>query len=513
MTSKNSFYIILLLMMLAGCTSKRDDEVIEQPKQTTIEKFEALEIEEPEEPKASYVYNEYSIDVEIDPKFKTITGLQKINYTNNSNYSMDKIFISVPASDSGGNSVYDEESSEGKLTAGNTFIIKELTVNSEEHEINFEENILEIELEQPLLKQESLVISFSFEGVVANTNPRFGSSNEVLWVSNYFPKVCVFDEYGWHKLGRNTVSEPNISDVANYNVNIKTPSDYSVFGSNIQSVMEKESEAGQEVITTFKEGLIRDFSFAIYDNRYLNVYKKVFDDANTEINFYTFTPKTPENEKKVEELILDITDAMEYLNYFIGNYPYKSLNIYEIPMTHEVGFSNSQAIFLGTNTIFSSHIKRDIYKLVGRQWFGLVVSSDSVREAWISEGLIALLSELILYNEAKASKAVEGNIITMQKNILELNYPLLTTEVSFYKDKEEFTKVQVVRGKILFYSIREKLGVDDFSKFISDIYKNYAFKKINGVDIKKISEEINGSSLEEFFYGLEEDYVIGQEYK
>jgi hypothetical protein len=446
--------------------------------------------------------------LEAFPAERVINGTETVKYVNNELIPLDEIYMTVPA-----NVLYADPPRFYKddldalfLERDGKFEITKVLLEGKEISYDLNGEFLKIPLERPVLPSGRLEISVAFECVVPKARYRFGANEKAVWLSGFFPQVCVFDETGWRADGFYPVGEPYFSDVANFTVSLKTPPGYAAFGATIESFV----ETGTEVITTFEERLIRNFPLVIYDLDFLSVYTQEIG-SDTDIFYYSFSGDSPER----KEILSAAADAIEYYNFIVGTYPYKNFHIFEIEYYQDDGFAAAGSIFLNDplekwadESYYPKNPEKEkICRLIGKQWFGEIVAADPVKEPWVNDGLAGLMADYVLYNEARIDKKIQEEREELAKFIEDYEFPNLSADASVYKSREEFRNIHAVKSKIMFYALRRKLTYSNFINILKKYYETFAFKNVYGKDLIAECEKIYKENLDEFFNNWIEGYL------
>ena len=150
--------------------------------------------------------NKYIIDVVFDDESKRLMCNQEIEYVNNSNIELDKLYFHIypnafskkefaPFEESDMQSAYPNGFNEGYIN------IKKISSNNNNLKYNIsgeKEDILEIELNEKINPKEKISINIDYNVKIPNSEGRFGYSDNTVNITNWFPIACVYDENGWN---------------------------------------------------------------------------------------------------------------------------------------------------------------------------------------------------------------------------------------------------------------------------------------------------------------------------
>lgn len=441
----------------------------------------------------------YTFNLNIDPKEKKISGTQKIKYVNNTGIPLNKIFFNIPINAFGADSnfqpyfdsekdlIYTKESSEGgHLTVFN------IMVNQESLKFIQKGSVLEVDFISTIDANETVDIILELEGTIPSIKHRSGSNENVIWINNFLPTIAVFDKYGWHTDTYYPVGDPYFTDIANYNVTITTPSEYSVVSTDLE-VSTISDNINTTVINT---KLVRDFSFAIIKDFKVHTFLTKEDVA---VNFYTYSDLDNTKEKKIDQLLITTEKSIDKLNQLLGTYPYHSLDFIETDTFFKEGVIGSQIVFFDSDALFGNNNSYLITNAISHQWFYGIIGNNQIRDAWLDEGFSLFFTDYIMLDKNDFDSKLKEEYYLLQKNILLYKNKLLSVDLSVYDDKENYYAIQCIKSKLMIYSLFNKLGEQQFLDFVKLYQTNFSFSIVYKEDFISTAEQIYGDSLAEFF--------------
>ena len=123
---------------------------------------------------------------------------------------------------------------------------------------------MKVFLLQKLYPDERVEILIDFALVLANINHRLGYGENAVNFGNFYPIACVYkDGVGFILDSYSSNGDPFYSDIANYELNIKTASDFLVASTGQVVSCEEKSGIKSEIIVANK---VRDFCFVLSKN-------------------------------------------------------------------------------------------------------------------------------------------------------------------------------------------------------------------------------------------------------
>ena len=194
---------------------------------------------------------EYTIDVSLNDKDKTIDAFEKIAYTNNSPDTLSFIWFHLwPIAYKNDKTAFTDQS----LALGNTdfyFSNKEqrgyinrldfktdgVTCKTEDHPQYID--IIKVVLPKPLLPHQQLTITTPFHEKLPYNYSRGGYDGESFQLTQWFPKPAVYDRDGWHPMPYLEQGE-YYSEFGSFDVRITVPKNYVVAATGVLQDDEEE---------------------------------------------------------------------------------------------------------------------------------------------------------------------------------------------------------------------------------------------------------------------------------
>jgi hypothetical protein len=172
----------------------------------------------------------YDINVTVTPETKTVSGVEKIVYSNNSPDTLKYIAIRFV------NNVHKPESPRGGYTSDNFFTsglnIQSLSINNEDYKVDSKNwgTVAAIRLKQPLMPHSTAELNIEWSYPLAKQDGREGEiDSTTFYVAYSYPRVSVYDDYnGWDFIPH-TGRQEFYNDFNDYNLSVKVPKNYVVW--------------------------------------------------------------------------------------------------------------------------------------------------------------------------------------------------------------------------------------------------------------------------------------------
>jgi hypothetical protein len=437
-------------------------------------------------------YNTYNVKLDINPKTRGISGVEKVTYKNNTGKDLNKIYFHLylnAFSASSTKKPYFEEFKSNIFKYGQdtgALDIKYIYINNNEVKFEQKGTTLKVNLPQNLKSGEQTEITLQFESYIPRIAHRTGANEHAIWLGNYLPTLCVYDQSGWRTDSYYAAGDSFYSDISNYVVKVTAPKEYTVIGTG----EEAETEQNGSKVTTITAEMVRDFAMAI-DFKY-NI-KTLKTSKGVNINFYSYSDGIDD----VEQKLLLAEKTIDYYSGKLGSYPYTELDIVETELFDEVGIDYPAFIMMDSTSLKRTSGDTIMMDAIGHEWFYNIIGSDQINEAWLDEGLNGYMQEKMLHENLDSRFNLEYKILEAKRSTL--SNMTLDTSLSQFKDWSSYYYTQYVRGKLMMYSLNEKMGDSNFDALLKTYYKKYAFKTATAKDFIGMAEDIYGRSLKTFF--------------
>ena len=472
---------------------------------------------------------DYKMDVAMDVKNYQYKGKQELVYTNNSPDTLRKVYYHLfnnafqPGSEMDAR-LHSIKDPDGRMVNKVKVDGKEVKVSRIESlkpdEIgylkisNFKQDgvaaetktvstILEVTLAKPILPNSKTTFTLDFDGQVPVQIRRSGRNNSEgveLSMAQWYPKMAEFDFEGWH-------ADPYIAREfhgvwGDFDVNITIDKDYTLGGSgylqNQNEIGHGYEDAGVNVnypkklkmlTWHFVAPMVHDFTWAADKNYIHDVVKGPNDVA---LHFlYKNYPKTIENWKKVEPMMVDV---MDFYNKNIGNYPYKQ---YSFIQGGDGGMEYAMCtLMLGNGTL--EGIYGTATHELGHSWFQHILASNESKHPWMDEGFTTYVEDWA-QNELGAKKVenpFEGNYKAYYSLVNSGKEQPQTTHGDRYDENRPYSISSYVKGSLFLSQLNYLIGKDKTAETIKRYYHDFKFKHPTPNDVKRTAERVSGANLD-----------------
>ncbi|MCO5269499.1 MAG: M1 family metallopeptidase [Brumimicrobium sp.] len=173
----------------------------------------------------------YDIQISINPPSRTITGVEKIIYTNNSPDTLKKLSIKLIQNHHKAESPRSRPVPDTYLTPGiKVDYYAENGAQRPWNESFWDGTDKWMELKTPLLPKQKVELTFKWNYEVSKQSGREGAIDSTTFFLGYFyPRVAVYDDYeGWDRMPHITAQE-FYNDFNDYTLEVTVPKNYLVW--------------------------------------------------------------------------------------------------------------------------------------------------------------------------------------------------------------------------------------------------------------------------------------------
>ncbi|HEY5405548.1 MAG TPA: M1 family metallopeptidase [Ginsengibacter sp.] len=470
----------------------------------------------------------YNMNVDVDVNTNRFTGIQKLEYTNNSPDKLNRVFfhlywnafqpgseMDVRSREAGGIIIngrpdWDSRVKDriSKLTPDEIGYqkIKSLKLNGIEQPMKLHGTILEVDLTKPILPKTKVNFELVFEAQVPVQIRRSGRDNAEgirYSMSQWYPKMCEYDYEGWHPTPY--VGREFYGVWGDYDVTIKIDKSYKLAGTG---VLQNASDIGWGYD---KPGTpLKDISSAIRTWHFIgnNVHDFVWAaDPNYEhivrkqdgVILNVVYKKVDSLEKSWQTIADAVVTVLPYMEKRFGKYPYPQ---YSFIQGGDGGMEYPMATLMvrpGLKTAFHEWM---------HSWYQMMLGTNESLYPWMDEGFATYAENEVLayYDKAmniqpdEKQKALPVNHATGYNayNFLmkqKLEEPL-TTHSDHYNTNFAYEINAYYKGEIFLEQLGYIVSDSVRDKILLEYYKLWRFKHPNASDFMKVAQDVSGIQLD-----------------
>ena len=428
--------------------------------------------------------------------------------------------------------------------------IDSLRVNDKASEFSVDGTVMRIDLSSPLMPGDTVVIKMDFQVKIPKMVFRFGYTGKHFTIAQWYPKMAVYDEEGWHPDEYHLIGE-FYGDFAAFDVNITLPQDYYVgsTGYLVQSINgdnnipfvsedEKGGDSGEVDKNQNREAAEKSptktlifHAEKVHDFAWVASPDYVRKEAEWNGILVRALVFKRDSKKGWKNLLTYSLDAIRFYSEQIGEYPYRNLTVVEAHTGAAGGmeYPTLSMIDPGANTPFIRSLEFvTVHEICHNWWYGMV-ANDELNDAWLDEGFTEYFT--VRYAEWKYEN---GNAFDLPDWLpLEMELPYTRTHewsylqyarsgrdrivaepVYLLDDYDMYGAITYSKGSAILDMLSYVIGDSLFSEFIKSYFSQYKFKHPSIQNVVEVAEQTSRQQLDWFFdqwlYTTKKcDYAVG----
>ncbi|KAB3532186.1 M1 family metallopeptidase [Alkaliphilus serpentinus] len=444
----------------------------------------------------------YDISISLDDEEMILKGSQKVVISSNIEKDLPHIYFHLYCNTFKNKATAPFEKDEINRAYPNGFDsgwIKILDVRENKRSIDYKimgetENLLRATFSKPIRNGEETEINIDFIIKIPNAIGRFGYGEDTINITNWYPILSVYDNRGWNLDPYYPIGDPFYSDIANYNLEIEIPKEYTLVTTG--DILSKKSKRNKNFYNV-KANNVRDFAIILSKN--FSIKEVARDD--TMVKSFTI------NGSKEKEAIEISAEALSIFNRLFGKYPYNQLSVV------------ATDFFLGgmeyPNLVM---ISKDLYKMeenfpleyviaheIAHQWWYGIVGNNEVREPWLDEALTEYST--LLYFEERYGDHIKEQIYEKIVEVQYESYIMLKPDrgegilrsLREFESNLEYSSIVYSRGAMFIEALRKEMGDEGFFDGLKEYYNTYKFKNVTTLDFYRIMQNNSKHNLKDLF--------------
>ena len=459
----------------------------------------------------------YEMDVNMDVKSNQYTGVQKLQYTNNSPDTLDRAFFHLYYNAFQPNSMMDIRSRTiadpdrrvgdriQNLKANEIGYLKVNSLKMDGKSMTYEHvgTILEVDLDSPILPNSTVTFDLTFEGQVPLQIRRSGRDNEEgvrYSMSQWYPKLANYDYQGWHP--NPYIGREFYGIFGDFDVKITIDKEYVLGGTGyLQNATQighgYEDEGvkvrqprGKTLTWHFKAPKVHDFMWAA-DPNYTHD-KIQMDNGVTVHHLYIKNSQTKENWEKLKEYT---PAAIKFMSENFGEYPYKQFSVIQ---------GGDGGMEYPMSTLITGH--RRLGSLVGvmvhelaHSWFHGVLATNEALHPWMDEGFTSFASSLAMddiFTEEDSEFPHRGSYVGYERLAKSGLEEPLATHADHYNTNAAYGAASYSKGAVFLEQMGYIIGKENRDKGMLRYWNTWQFKHPNPNDIIRVMEKESGLELD-----------------
>lgn len=461
---------------------------------------------------------EYQIDVRLDDQTHAVQGRAKLKYFNNSPDTMRRVFFHLYWNAFQPNSAYTDRAKRmtdpaiskrfTDLKPGETGKQEIFSVQQNGGAATFKvnETILEVELNRPLMPNDFATFDIAWQGQVPLAVERGGRDNPVgvaYSFTQWYPKICVYDRYGWHATPH--IGREFYGDFGSFKVNITLPKKYAVAATGVLKNANTigygyEDEGvtpppnyGLVNVWKFEADNVHDFAWSA-DPEY--THEKIRVREGLTLHFiYQPSPEVTAAFKAIQQFA---TDNLSFIEANFGKYLYPQFTFaqggrsgMEYPMLTLIEVKSNDRIVIPAAAHEWMH-----------NWYYGMIGNNENDEHWLDEGFTSyaaseLLSRSMPESDINFSHSALNKVTQLAAQVQDpVGIP-----ANYYAKDDWYHFNAYIKSEAFLWQLRYIVGDEAFKRGMLRYYADWHFKHPTGDDFIRIMERASGMELDWYYTG------------
>ena len=464
---------------------------------------------------------DYKMDIDFDVTKHQYKGQQRLLYTNNSPDVLNKVFYHLYFNAFQPNSMMDVRSQTikdadprvgsriGALKESEIGYQKILSIKQNGIPLKYhvEGTILEVELVEPLNPGANSLFEMEFEAQVPVQIRRSGRDNSEgidYSMSQWYPKMCEYDEQGWH--ANPYVGREFYGIWGDFDVNIRINRDYIIgatgnlananeVGYGYNGTAMRPANKSKVLNWHFVAKNVHDFVWAA-DRDYTHV--EFQQSKNLTLHF--FYQKTKENQEAWGKLPKTMAEVFDFVQKKYGEYGYEH---YSFIQGGDGGMEYPMATLITGNRAYRSLVGVSVHELM-HSWYQMALATNESLYSWMDEGFTSYASAAVM-NHLKKVGFVQGQVEDdphlgsygayagfFKSGMAEP----LSTHSDHFETNSAFGVASYVTGAVFLHQLSYIIGKEDFDKGMLEYFNQWAYKHPNANDFIRVMEGVSNLELD-----------------
>ena len=366
------------------------------------------------------------------------------------------------------------------------------------------------DLPAPLVPGDSLMFDIVFGVKLPAIVSRLGHKGAHYEISQWYPKIVVYDEKGWHPDGYRYIGE-FYGDYGSFNVGIWTPQGMMVGATGVKVIDTANSDSTSSDSTDyhlFCADNVHDFAWCA-DRTYV-VTEEEHDGVLIKVM------ALPRDTVKWKNVMQYSKDALDYYGHWYGRYPYSTLTVCQGSLAAGGGMEYPNLVIVSSGEDrFTRSLEMVVIHEIGHQWFYGALGNDEMDEAWLDEGINTFSEER--YFEEKYGSA--GNLLAkprarrwlpelsdryigrMMYAMFALNrmeQPVLTRACDI-REPTLYAVTAYKKPALMMWWLRDYLGDESFDRAMRAYCAKYQFKHVTTEKFLAVVDSVAKEDVRPYF--------------
>lgn len=360
--------------------------------------------------------------------------------------------------------------------------------------------VAELRLPEAVPPHDSVTVYFEFETRLPPLTERAGFDGDYVIVSQWFPKIAVYENGAWNAHQYHYNSE-FYADFGNYRVEITLPDSFTVAATGELRQSSSVSAHGKKYL--FYANDVHDFAWAASPDLSASVipFKKL------NIRLYLL----PQHKNLAGRFVEAAKNAYTYCAETYGDYPYSQISIVDTPVFNTVmeypmlfftgNFASNDSAYaretlVGPDNLFPERLT--MHEFAHSWWYGMCANNE-FEDAWLDEGFAEFTTTRAfesaygptLFTNRQGEKV---DIRAFQKDKF-LRHPGVIVHAPAWEHPsyDEYYIASYIKPKLLLQTLNNYFGDEVWDRVMRTYFQRWKFQHPGTQDFVTTVREVTGA--------------------
>jgi hypothetical protein len=492
----------------------------------------------------------YTIDVELDPEAKLLSGRLSLEWRNIQDESTDELRFHLYWNGWRNNlsswmqeDRYRERSDRGEKVRDEDWSFSEVSAiqlmpadRSNPVDLlptlrylwpddgNIEDRTLfKVDLPAPVESGETVEVEIEWTAKIPRTFARTGYRGDYFFLAHWFPKLGVFESDGWNAHQYHAATE-YYSDYGVYDVSMTVPAGWVVGATGLE--VERRDNGGGTETHRYLRTDVHAFTWTTSPD-YLVLEDRFEESGLPPVDLRLLLQ--PEHRRQAERHFAATKAALKYYGLWFGAYPYEHLTVVDPAFGSGAGGMEYPTLFTSGTRLFNPFGGGrpegvTIHEAGHQFWYG-IVGNNEFEHAWIDEGLNSFSDARVmekaypdwfyskryftppgteagrgffpvLFRDIRLSREVDGNGLDRYRRMAISDVPVTPT---WQYHPETASGISYSKSAVWLHTLERYLGWETLQKILSTFFARFSFRHPGPEDFFAVADEVAGEDLSWFF--------------
>lgn len=423
----------------------------------------------------------YTIDVRLDLGSATLTGEERVVFTNPASQPLDSVvFRLLPNATS--------------IYAGGSLTVQSVTRDqvAVPWAVSSDRTALTVSLVPALAPGSSVELGLAFAGVIptgSNAYNIYHHSSSVTSLAGWYPVLAPYDN-GWDTTSVPAVGDANHFSTGLYDVTLVAPASHVVVstGTTLHSYRD-----GELRVWRILSGPARGFAIALSDRFQLHTTEV----EGVKLNYYALPSARG---RDPQDALRIAADSFRVFNARFAPYPYEEFDIVET-LVSVGGYEFAGMVYVEQSLRTAGSLEQLRFIVsheVAHEWWYALVGSDPVAEPWLDESL-ATYSVAVYLEDVFGPEAARGMVAYFRRESGSPTGLGIGVSALDFSTWSAYRGPVYYRGALFVDALRSELGDEAFFALLADYARTYRYDIATTPDLTAMAEKYAGRSLDDVY--------------